>query len=107
MARPTYNEANLLERMDVNLRGAASPTAFIINVNYNARGQRELIQYGNGASTQYTYDPLTFRLTRLTTTVGLGGLLTRAPQLASTPASACAPGTPAPPCDIGIMPRGA
>jgi RHS repeat-associated protein len=65
--RSTYNEANLLERLDVTLRGAATPTAFVTNIDYNAKGQRELIQYGNGASTQYTYDPLTFRLMHLLT----------------------------------------
>src|SRR5947208_7274035 len=77
--RPTYNEANLLERMDVHLRGAATPTTFVANLDYNAKGQRELIQYGNGASTTYTYDPLTFRLTRLTTTrpANLNGLATQ------------------------------
>ena len=65
--------------MDVNLRGAATPTAFVTNIDYNAKGQRELIQYGNGVSTTYTYDPLTFRLTRLTTTrpANLNGLATQ------------------------------
>ena len=66
--RPTFNEANLLDRVDVNLRGAATTTPFVTNINYNAKGQRELIAYGNGAQTAYDYDPLTFRLTKLTTT---------------------------------------
>ena len=43
-------------------------TPFVTNINYNAKGQRELIAYGNGAQTAYEYDPLTFRLTRLATT---------------------------------------
>jgi RHS repeat-associated protein len=74
--RPTYNEANLLDRVDVNLRGASATTPFVTNINYNAKGQRALIAYGNGAQTHYEYDPLTFRLTRLRTTrpVGLNGL---------------------------------
>jgi len=74
--RPTYNEANLLEKVDVNLRGAATATAFVTNIDYNAKGQRELIAYDNGAQTAYQYDPLTFRVTRLKTTrpVGMNGL---------------------------------
>ena len=66
--RPFFNEANLLERVDVRLRGANDWTPFVTNIDYNAKGQRELIQYGNGASTAYNYDPQTFRLTRLRTT---------------------------------------
>ena len=65
---PTYNEANLLERVDINLRGAQSATPFIINIDYNARGQRVLIEYGNNVSTSYTYDPTTLRLVHLITT---------------------------------------
>jgi RHS repeat-associated protein len=66
--RPTYNEANLLKIVNVNLRGAATPTPFVANIDYNAKGQRALIEYGNNTRTNYTYDPFTFRLLRLTTT---------------------------------------
>ena len=66
--RPTFNEANLLDKVEVNLRGAATATLFVTNINYNAKGQRELISYGNGAETTYEYDPLTFRLANLRTT---------------------------------------
>lgn len=65
--RPGYNEANLLERVDVHLRGAAASTPFVTNIDYDAKGQRALIAYGNGATTEYAYDPETFRLTHLTT----------------------------------------
>ena len=70
--RPGYNEAKLLERLDVALRGAqvnGQPewTAFITNIDYDAKGQRQRIDYGNGASTLYAYDPLTFRLVHLLT----------------------------------------
>lgn len=64
---PVYNEANLLERVEVNLRGADVATAFVNDIDYNAKGHRELIEYGNGVRTTYEYDPLTFRLTRLRT----------------------------------------
>ena len=66
--RPTFNEANLLEKVDVNLRGAQTATAFVTNIDYDAKGQRALIEYGNGTKTEYAYDPLTFRLRNLKTT---------------------------------------
>ncbi|MEV5010074.1 SpvB/TcaC N-terminal domain-containing protein [Streptomyces sp. NPDC055692] len=66
--RAAFNAANLLERVDVRLHGAAAVTPFVSNIDYNARGQRVRIDYGNGASTGYDYDPFTFRLTNLRTT---------------------------------------
>ncbi|WP_058186421.1 SpvB/TcaC N-terminal domain-containing protein [Terracidiphilus gabretensis] len=68
VVRATYNEANLLETVSVNLQGAASSTPFVTNIDYDAKGQRTLINYGNGAATSYAYDQTTFHLTRLTTT---------------------------------------
>lgn len=70
VSRPTFNEANLLERVEVNLRGAPTATPFVTDIDYDARGQRMLIQYGNGVRTTYEYDPLTFRLKRLQTLRG-------------------------------------
>jgi RHS repeat-associated protein len=72
--RPTYSEANLLKRVDVNLRAAVTATNFVTNIDYNAKGQRELIEYGNGIRTNYSYDPLTFRLLRLQTSRGAAPL---------------------------------
>jgi RHS repeat-associated protein len=68
--RPTYNEAKLLERLNGNLRGSADVTIFVSNIDYNAKGQRTLIEYSNGAHTRYDYDPETFRLTHLLTLRG-------------------------------------
>ena len=65
--RSTFNEANLLEKVDVNLRGEAVPTPFVTNIDYDAKGQRVFIEYGNSTKTNYDYDPLTFRLTHLET----------------------------------------
>jgi RHS repeat-associated protein len=66
--RPTFNEAQLLEKVDVDLRGALTSTAFVTNIDYDAKGQRTLIEYGNGTKTEYAYDAQTFRLTNLKTT---------------------------------------
>lgn len=78
--RPGYNEANLLERMDVWLGETAEPITLLIpqsanfhpvtNIDYNAKGHRTKIEYGNGAKTEYAYDEKTFRLTHLKTTRG-------------------------------------
>jgi RHS repeat-associated protein len=65
--RPEYNEANLLERIRVNLRGSALATPFVTNVDYSAKGQRLRIDYRNGTTTTYSYDRLTFRLAQLRT----------------------------------------
>ncbi len=74
-----YNEANLLEREEVWLRRNAVPAGLldptlekpdqwpVTNIDYNARGQRIRIAYGNGAVTVYTYDKHTFRLVHLHT----------------------------------------
>ncbi|WP_438010618.1 RHS repeat-associated core domain-containing protein [Sorangium sp. So ce321] len=66
--RPTYNEAGLLDRVEARVRGAVTWTTFVDDIDYDAKGQRERIEYANGTSTAYTYDPLTFRLSRLRTT---------------------------------------
>ena len=53
----------------MNVRGAAAATAFVADIDYNAKGQRLQITYANaGTNTVYAYDPLTFRMTQLTTT---------------------------------------
>jgi RHS repeat-associated protein len=64
---PTYNKANLLETISVNLQGAGAATSFVANIDYNAKGQRVLIEYGNLTSTAFIYNPQTFRLVHLTT----------------------------------------
>jgi RHS repeat-associated protein len=64
---PHYNDANLLKGVDVHLRGADVATPFVRNLEYDAKGQRLLIEYGNGVRTSYGYDPLTFRLVHLLT----------------------------------------
>ena len=72
--RPSYNEANLLERVEVNLQGAPTATPFVNDIDYDAKGQRTLIEYGNGVRTTYDYDPLTFRLVQLQTLRGAEAL---------------------------------
>lgn len=80
--QPAYNEAGLLERVDVwlgrpiepagllNAETVPSSHAGVNNIDYNARGQRLRIEYKNGATTRYAYDPETFRLVHLYTRRG-------------------------------------
>ena len=63
--RAAFNEANLLDAIEVDLPGNASATSFVDGIAYDAKGRRIRIDYGNGVSTAYTYDPLTLRLTKL------------------------------------------
>lgn len=70
-----FNEANLLDSIAVDIRAeraagvlrGQSYRSFVNNINYNARGQRVSIEYGNGVVTNYDYDPETYRLLNLTT----------------------------------------
>ena len=67
-----YNEANMLDGMNVNIRGEDTATAFVTDINYDAKGQRESIYYSNNTVTRYQYDKNTFRLLRLLTTGNSG-----------------------------------
>jgi RHS repeat-associated protein len=75
--RPRYNEANLLEGVDVNLRGAETLTPFVTNIDYDAEGRRTMIGYattdGVGIATTYRYDPDTSRLVHLKTSRNSAG----------------------------------
>jgi RHS repeat-associated protein len=76
-----YNEANLLEQVEVNLNGAKDNhnqlvwTPFIANIDYDAKGQRTRIDYvardEKLISTSYEYDFETLRLVKLYTRRGV------------------------------------
>lgn len=70
--RPSFNEAGFLEKIEIQLQHEASFTEYVSNIEYDAKGQRTDIYYGNSSKTRYYYDPNTFRLTRLLTTRNSG-----------------------------------
>jgi RHS repeat-associated protein len=82
VVQPIFNEANLLERIDVWLERSAEPVGLldpgheapspvgVADIDYDAKGQRLRIDYKNGASTLYRYDAETFRLIHLYTRRG-------------------------------------
>ena len=82
---PRYNERGLLAGEDLVVRAtkigggyregprpaperASELTHPILAIRYDAKGQKQRIDYGNGTTTRYDYDPLTFRLRQLRTT---------------------------------------
>ena len=77
IVQPVYNEANLLEQVHAWLNRTAEPAAMLVtatadlhavtNIDYDAKGHRTQIDFGNGVRTTYSYDPLTLRLTNLLT----------------------------------------
>ena len=85
--QPIFNDANLLERVNVWLERAAAPTALldptidvpspvgVANIDYDAKGQRTLIDYKTRDAmvirTTYAYDRETFRLSQLYTRRGV------------------------------------
>lgn len=62
-----FGAGGLLQSVAVNIRGAVDPTDIVTNIDYNARGQRTRIDYGNDSWTEYEYDPKTFRVRRIHT----------------------------------------
>jgi RHS repeat-associated protein len=67
---PKYNEASQLKSVTALLRGSTGEISIFEGLSYNAKGQREEILYGNGISTNKTYDPRTFRLAQVVTRRG-------------------------------------
>ena len=81
---PRYNARGLLQSEQLHLRATlqvGANDALTINtspvsshnheaisaIRYNAKGQKEWLELGNGTVTTYSYDPDTFRLTNLRT----------------------------------------
>lgn len=85
--QPVFNQANLLERVDVWLERSAEPAGLldpaaearspvgVADIGYDAKGQRTLIDYETQDATvirtTYAYDHETFRLTHLYTRRGV------------------------------------
>lgn len=64
---PVFTVSNLLDSVQV-ARGAEAPRSYVTHIDYDAKGQRTAIRYGNGVETTYTYDHKTYRLTRMLST---------------------------------------
>ena len=78
---PRYNERGLLSGETLHVRaskiivngvmkseiGQARTQQAIVDIGYDAKGQRQYLKLGNGTVTRYTYDPESFRLVQLYT----------------------------------------
>lgn len=62
---PSYNEAGLLNAEKVTHTNSDLTTIYIKDIDYNEKGQRNKIIYGNDVTTKFYYDKETFRLKRL------------------------------------------
>lgn len=62
---PSYNEAGMLNSEKVLLAGSTVETEYIKDIDYNEKGQRNKIIYGNGVVSKFSYDAMTFRLNRV------------------------------------------
>ena len=69
--RNLYNEARLLRRIEADIAGPDGAgggwQALVADVEYDARGRRTRLEYGNGTVTDFAYDPLSFRLVHVRT----------------------------------------
>ncbi|MGF1585702.1 MAG: SpvB/TcaC N-terminal domain-containing protein [Bacteroidales bacterium] len=61
---PTYNDTGLMKGEGVLHQGAPAASIYIKNIEYNEKGQRERIVYGNDVSIKFYYDKETFRVKR-------------------------------------------
>lgn len=67
---PEYNERGLLKAEQLFVRGVVKPLCenyIISSIEYDAKGQKQKVVYGNGTVTSYNYDEKTFRLKQLRT----------------------------------------
>src|SRR6185436_6868427 len=71
--RPAYNEANLLETVRVTQDGVERE--YVKNIDYDEKGRRQRIVFGNDVSVIYAYDQETRRLLRLASQTAGGQFL--------------------------------
>ncbi|WP_245598395.1 SpvB/TcaC N-terminal domain-containing protein [Sporocytophaga myxococcoides] len=60
-----YNEGSLLNSQYVKLPGEAESKPYIKDIDYNEKGQKSKVIYGNDVFTKFFYDKETFRLKQL------------------------------------------
>jgi len=68
ISEPTYHISGRLNQIQVLPQSGQQAEIYVQGIDYNAKGQRQSITYGNGVMTRYDYEPTTFRLTRILTT---------------------------------------
>ncbi len=77
---PSYNEAGVLNKETVK-DNAGVITEYIKDIDYNEKGQRTKIIYGNDVTTNYAYDEKTFRLKSLYSFHSVNGAMDKELQI--------------------------
>jgi len=83
---PTYSPRGVLQSEDLVVDAQKTVSSFaggtrqtvVSGITYDAKGQKMQLRHGNGTTTRYEYDPLTFRLKNIRTIpaiIGAGALL--------------------------------
>ncbi|OAL53574.1 SpvB domain-containing protein, partial [Pyrenochaeta sp. DS3sAY3a] len=67
-----YSDANMPDRIEVNIKGESIAgdlvfQSFISNIDYNEKGQRTRIDYGNSVTTTFSYDAQSFNVVDMQT----------------------------------------
>jgi hypothetical protein len=76
LVTPSYNRSGAMESI------ALDGTAYVSRIAYNAKGQKILMEYGNGLMTRHAYDPVNFGCCgRRRRVFRSPGLLTRRPRV--------------------------
>jgi RHS repeat-associated protein len=65
--RPIYDAGGGLGRLEARIQGGGPFRVFMEDQEYDARGQRQSVRYGNNTICRYFYDPLSFQLRNLLT----------------------------------------
>jgi len=63
----SYNEANFLISLQAQIMGQGPFIDFLIDQDYDAKGQRQFAHFGNEIISRYFYEPKSFRLANLLT----------------------------------------
>lgn len=72
---PGYEAGGKLTQVDARMRGSSVLTPFVKRIDYNEKGQRLSILYGNSVKTTYDYEPDTFRMKRLQSKSAAGTIM--------------------------------
>jgi RHS repeat-associated protein len=70
----TYDAGGLVTTVSMALHGNPAED-YVTAVTYDEHGRRAHVNYGNGVATDYSYDPLTFRLVGQRSTAAAGTVL--------------------------------
>src|SRR5581483_10034757 len=68
--RHHFDRAGQLVTVDGDLPTRAATTPFVNRIAYDAHGRRVNVQFQNGVTSGYSYDPFTFRLDTIATSKG-------------------------------------